>query len=106
MKQRFPNADLELVAVSRAGIPALHAAAISPNAFVAVHLDQTLDSWSRVIETPVTIDQLENTVHGALRFFDLPDLVDLAGPGKVTITNPQDAAGQPIRSEPAEASQR
>lgn len=95
--ERFPQSKLHLVGVGRAGIPALHAAALAPQQFHRVRLDQTLDTWNRVIETPVTIDQLENTVHGALRSYDLPDLIPLGGPGKCHMTNPRDAQGQAIR---------
>ncbi len=96
---QFPNAKLHLMANGRAGIPALHAAAISPGKFESVAIDQSLDSWHRVIETPVTMDQLENTIHGALKFYDLPDLIKLIGKDKVTLTQPTDAKNQSITGE-------
>jgi len=36
-----------------------------------------------------------NIVHAALRHYDLPDLVDMVGRGKVTILDPVDGMGRP-----------
>lgn len=96
LSNRFPKTNLNLIAVGRTGIPALHAAAITPESFQRAQIEQSLDTWKRVIETPVTIDQLENTIHGALWSYDLPDLIELYGPKNCTITKPRDAQGKPI----------
>jgi alpha/beta hydrolase fold len=97
LSHRFPQAKLQLLGVGQAGIPVLHAAAIGSRHFQTVRIDQTLDTWNRVIDTPVTIDQLENTVHEAMKFYDLPDLIDLAGRDKISLSNPRDATGQLLR---------
>ncbi|MCA9068332.1 MAG: hypothetical protein KDA84_05385, partial [Planctomycetaceae bacterium] len=94
--QRFPKARLNRIGVGRAGVSALHAGAIGSDHFQQVLIDQSLDTWNRVIETPVTMDQLENTIHGALRYYDLPDLIPLCGPSKCTITNTRDAQGKAV----------
>ena len=66
--------------------------------FIAINrLMDGLDSWERVVSTPVTVNQLENTVHGSLHHYDLADLIGLYG-RPVRIQNPRDAAGQPLES--------
>jgi len=85
-----------LVAVGHVGVPALHAAALEPKQFPSVKLARTLVSWSNVIQKRLVRRQLINTVHGALEVYDLPDLTALLG-RKLTIVNPLDATGQPIR---------
>jgi len=79
------------------GIPALHAAALAPDKWAAFSLRQTLVSWSSVIQTPLPNRHLTNTVHGALHVYDLPDLVRLIGPDRLTIVEPVDAAGEVIK---------
>jgi hypothetical protein len=44
----------------------------------------------------LTNNQLVNTVHGALRVYDLPDLAATLG-GKLTIEQPVDAQGKPAK---------
>jgi dienelactone hydrolase len=84
-------AQLELVAVEDATIPALHAVAVAPAQFTSVRVSRAIDSWQRVIDASVPRHQLEATVHGVLRTYDLPDLVALAG--RVQQLEPVDAAG-------------
>jgi dienelactone hydrolase len=76
---------VHLVGVGRAGVPALHAAALAPELFASVTLRDTLESWSAVVTQPVPAGQLTSTVHGALRVYDLPDLVRSLDPAKVHI---------------------
>lgn len=89
---------VELVAHDVAGPPALHAAALEPDLFSGVRLERPLQSWSSVVRTPETVRQYENTVHGALRVYDLPDLVESLG-DKVEVIDPTDAAGNPVNAE-------
>jgi len=74
---------IELISHGAAGVPALHAAALESELFGRVHLHDTIRTWNEVIDTPITTHQLENTIHGVLKTYDLPDLVRLIGPGKV-----------------------
>jgi cephalosporin-C deacetylase-like acetyl esterase len=76
---------VHLVGVGRAGIPALHAAALEPELFTTLTLRRTLDSWSGVVGQSVPAGQLTSTVHGALTTYDLPDLVRTLDPAKVRI---------------------
>ena len=87
-------AAVELVAVGDAAIPALHAAAVAPAQFSRVQVSRAIDSWQRVLDTQVPRRQLEATVHGALRTYDLPDLVALAG--RVQRLEPVDGTGARI----------
>lgn len=53
-------------------------------------------SWSEVVSTPKSLNQAVNTVHGALKFYDLPDLVHLAGASRVSLEDPVDVMGDPV----------
>ena len=69
-----PNLRPHLIATSEAAIPALHAAALEPGLFGDIHLSESIESWTRVIETPIVRNQQPNLVFGALREYDLPVL--------------------------------
>ncbi|MEA3365794.1 MAG: hypothetical protein U9Q79_09165 [Candidatus Hydrogenedentes bacterium] len=51
-------------------------------------------SWSNVVHTPRAMRQLANAVHGALKVYDLPDLLASLPPDRITVTEPLDAAEQ------------
>jgi hypothetical protein len=84
---------VHLVAIGQTGIPALHAAALEPDLFASITLRRTLTSWAEVVCTPTAAIQLPAVVHGALKTYDLPDLVASLGSGKVTIEHPVNALG-------------
>jgi len=63
-----------------------------------LHMDQTLASWQYAVHQRPTYNQLINTVHGALRSYDLPDLTALLK-HKLTITRPLDAQGNQIEEK-------
>jgi len=88
---------IHLVAIGEAGPAALHAAALEPELFDSVRLERSLVSWDNVVRTPVTRNQLINTVHSALKFYDLPDLLATLPKGKVTVVEPVDATGKVIK---------
>ncbi|WP_417381012.1 alpha/beta hydrolase family protein [Gimesia sp.] len=77
-----------VTAIGETAIPALHAAALEPGLFSKVNLSQMITSWGEVVKTPETQNQLINTVHGALKVYDLPNLIQLAGREKVQVTLP------------------
>lgn len=87
---------IRLIAAGEAAIPALHASALEPKRFGTIRIDRMIKSWAALVAAPVNQDQLVNTVHGALRHYDLPDLVRLAGTDRVTIEEPVDATGAPL----------
>ena len=86
---------IDLVAVGRAGIPALHAAALEPGLFQSVTLRGAPASWSGVVRSRLTKTRLADVVHGALREYDLTDLAASLGP-KLTIEEPADAKVIPV----------
>lgn len=79
------------------GPPALHAAALEPQLFATVTLHNCLESWTRVVETPLSRNQFINVVHGGLRICDLPDLMATLPREKLTWSEPLDALEQPVR---------
>jgi cephalosporin-C deacetylase-like acetyl esterase len=88
--------QIHLVACGEVGPPALHAAALKHNMFASVKIKNSLISWSNVIHNTMNRNQLINTVHGALKFYDLLDLAALIPEEKLSIENPVDALGEPI----------
>ncbi|HIE96949.1 MAG TPA: hypothetical protein EYG03_28815 [Planctomycetes bacterium] len=82
-KKRDAPRKVHLVGVGQAGIVALHAAALHPELFTTVTLRNTPRSWASVVRQKTPTGQLDSTVHGALKVYDLPDLVRLAGADKV-----------------------
>ena len=90
---------VRLIATGHVTVPALHAAALEPQLFADVELHDGLKSWSHIIRGRESYRQLVNYVNGALTHYDLPDLVAaIRAAGKtVTIHNPTDAMGRPIK---------
>ena len=70
--------------VGRAGIVALHAAAMNPGLFESVTLRETPRDWASIVRDNNPDGQLEATVHGSLQLYDLPDLVTVIGEDKVS----------------------
>ena len=88
------EAKVDLVGIGETGPAALHAAALEPGLFSSLELRRSLVSWSNVVKTEVAVNQLVNTVHGALQRYDLPDLLGTLPTGKVTVIEPADAADE------------
>jgi len=89
-----PN-RVHLVSIGRVGPAALHAAALEPRQFASLKLHNCLVSWSDVVRTPTSVGQFANVVHGALKVYDLPDLLATLPKERVTVTEPLNAIGQP-----------
>ena len=87
---------VHLVSVGRTGPAALHAAALEPDRFDSVTLKNSLRSWSDVVRTPQAKNQWINVVHGALRVYDLPDLLATLPKDKVKVIEPVDALERPV----------
>jgi cephalosporin-C deacetylase-like acetyl esterase len=92
---RQQAAPVDLVAVGYVGVPGLHAAALEPDMFGSVRLIRSLISWSGIIESGLSSNQLVNAVHGALTTYDLPDLAATLG-DKLTIEQPANALGKSV----------
>lgn len=82
-KDREHPRKVHLVGAGQAGIVALHAAALHPELFASVTLKETPRSWLQLTAKSVPKGQLDSIVPGALKVYDLPDLVRLAGEKKV-----------------------
>lgn len=91
----IPN-QVHLLSIGRTGPPVLHAAALEPQLFASITLRKSLASWADVVRTPKTMRQLDNVVHGALKVYDLPDLLATVPPDKVTVSEPLDAMENPL----------
>lgn len=83
-KTKTPR-KVHLVAVGRAGVAALHAAAFEPGMFASVTLRDAPAAWSPIVRQAVPRGQLTTTVHGALKIYDLPDLVRSLETSKIHI---------------------
>ncbi|MBX7211229.1 MAG: hypothetical protein K1X78_23180 [Verrucomicrobiaceae bacterium] len=86
--------QIDLIAVGETTIPSLHAAALHRDAFAHVTLRQMIPSWESIVTATETFDQAANIVHGALRNYDLPELMDFVGRDKITLTEPVDVMGK------------
>ncbi len=86
---------IHLIGIGTAGPIALHAAALHPR-ITQVTIDRSLISWSNVVRTPVSYNQLTNVVPNALTTYDLPDLSATLAPRALTVRNAMDAAGKPV----------
>lgn len=87
---------VELFAVGNAGVPALHAAALEEELFTRVILSETLHSWRDGVLARPSHNLLISSVHGALTFYDLPDLEGWIS-DKVHSLNSLDGGGRPLR---------
>jgi len=87
---------VHLVSIGPVGPAALHAAALEPQLFSTITLRDCVVSWSNVVRTAMPSNQLINVVHGALRVYDLPDLLATLPKANVTVIEPLDAKGMPI----------
>ncbi|SIO22824.1 PKD domain-containing protein [Singulisphaera sp. GP187] len=96
---------IALIGQGTAGPIALHATALEPR-INALSLDSAITSWSDIVRTPITRDQLSNTVPGALVDYDLPDLAALVAPRPLTIAASVDPAGRPLSPEQVAAAYR
>ena len=74
---------VHLHALGVVGPAALHAAALEPHLFETLTLENSLPSWSHAVAHPDEPGILVNTVHGALRAYDLPDLRQSLPQGKL-----------------------
>ncbi|MFC2087857.1 acetylxylan esterase, partial [Bacteroidota bacterium] len=70
---------IHMIAIGETAIPALHAAALNSESFETVRLQKMIRSWAEIVSNPEGLNQAVNIVHGALRHYDLPDLIELTG---------------------------
>jgi cephalosporin-C deacetylase-like acetyl esterase len=95
-QQRYGLVDM--VAAGHVCVPALHAAALEPDMFGKVRLVRGLARWSDIIESGLSANQFVNTVHGALKVYDLPNLAETLG-DKLIIEQPLNAMGELVNTQ-------
>ena len=81
---------VSVVAIEEAAVPALHAVALQPAWFRSLETAGGIRSWHSLFKHDAVMGQLENTVHGALRHYDLPTLVEMANDAGVKISRVAD----------------
>jgi pimeloyl-ACP methyl ester carboxylesterase len=91
----YVHGQTNVIAVGNLGPVALHAAALDPR-IKSLTLENSLLSWSAVVRSPISVNQLTNVVPGVLQYYDLPDLAALIAPRPLTIKNPVDPTGKPV----------
>lgn len=87
------SSEVSVIAIGEATIPALHAAALERDAFQTITLRQMIPSWELLVGAEGTFDQTVNMVHGVLRHYDLPDLIQMVGKERVVIEQPVNGMG-------------
>lgn len=73
----FEDKPHDIITVGDVAIPALHAAALNPKQVTSINLENIIGSWEEIVKQPEHHNQLVNTVHGVLKHYDLPDLINL-----------------------------
>jgi hypothetical protein len=86
--------SIGITAHGEVGPAALHAAVLEPELISAAHLKNGVTAWRVLMTSPDAQKHLPNAVHNALRYYDLPDLVDLAGKDRVSVGGSADARGR------------
>jgi dienelactone hydrolase len=81
------------------GVPLLHAAVLDKR-IEEVVVQDTLGSYQLAVDKPLHRSLYDVAVPGVLRRYDLEHLATAMGPARVTLLNPVDAAGNPLRLEP------
>lgn len=81
--------SIRLIAQGESAIPALHAAALLPDAFSQIELRDMLKSWSELLGENSDGKSLSSVVHDALQHYDLPDLIEMIGADRVRLYDPE-----------------
>jgi cephalosporin-C deacetylase-like acetyl esterase len=80
------------------GIVALHATALDTR-ITRVMAENSLVSYRTALDAPLHRNLSEITIPGVLHHYDVSDLLEAIAPREVTLLNPADAIGQPMRLE-------
>ena len=92
---RRPDVDsggIHGIGIGRASVPLLYAAAFDPR-IQAVELDGMLESYQSIIDSRLHRQVFEQVVPGAIRHYDLDDLVKALAPRRVVVRGMVDAMG-------------
>ena len=77
LADRHDTPSIRLVAHGEMGPAALHVAALEPACIASLRLEDSLPTWRQLMTADDGHSHLHNAVHGALRYYDLPDLKKL-----------------------------
>lgn len=88
----IPKANTMVWGIQTCGPIAMHAVAFDKR-FAGVVTKQSVVTWSSVVRSPISINQLTNVVPRALATYDLPDLAMLIMPRSVTVQSGVDPRG-------------
>lgn len=88
-------ARISVYGIEAGSVPALYAMALD-NRIASATLDGLLVSYEDAVRRRIHRRVSEHIVVGALRYYDLPDLIRFASPRKVTILSKVDALGNPL----------
>jgi len=91
----IPVSNIRGVAVDGASVPMLFAAALDER-FRSVELDRMLMSWQSIVDSRLHRRAYEQVIPGAIRRFDLPDLVRAIAPRPVVVRGLVDAMGDAV----------
>lgn len=95
LRSRVPaGGKIDVVASGEAAIPALHAAALEPGLFGEITLRRMIESYETIVGADETMDQTVNVIHGVLRHYDLPDLIERVGKERVKVDEAVDGMGR------------
>jgi hypothetical protein len=87
--------SVRAIGVERASVATLLAAAFDQR-IRSVELERMLQSYRSVVESRLHRGVFEDIIPGALREFDLPDLVAALGTRVVRVSDPLDAMGEVV----------
>jgi len=91
------KSDIEIAGTGHLGLVALHTAAIDPR-ITSVRMIHTIRSWMDIIREPEAKNQFKNVVPGAMKYYDLQDLINSISPRPVKIIEPVDAFGKILQN--------
>lgn len=74
--------DVTLVGIERAGSAVIHAAALDDRVTKTI-IRQSFESWIPMVGNPTELDNLTHVVPFALKYYDLPNLVNTLPPNSV-----------------------
>jgi cephalosporin-C deacetylase-like acetyl esterase len=80
------------------GMVALHAAALDTR-ITRIMAENSLVSYRTALDAPLHRNLSEITIPGVLQHYDVGDLLEAIAPRQITLLNPADAIGQPMRLE-------
>jgi cephalosporin-C deacetylase-like acetyl esterase len=81
--QAVTPGKLHGIAVGGSCVAALHAAIVAPDRFGSLSLRDGPASWAEGLARPADGRWLTTTIHGVLKHYDLPDLIQSLGPDRV-----------------------